>query len=75
MHRFGKLFNVSIKTFEISINANQKFWKHKLIPFESSKKESDKVIDILIHKNHYVPSKRLIVFWVISIVILYLEDD
>ena len=27
-------------------------WKHILIPIEISKNESDKVIDLLIYKNH-----------------------
>ena len=29
-------------------------WRHKLIPIEVGKKESDKLIDLAIYKNHYV---------------------
>ena len=37
-------------------------WKHNLIPIEISKNKSDKVIDILIYKNHHPPNKKLHVF-------------
>ena len=37
-------------------------WKHKLIPIEVSKNDSDKVIDLLIYKNHYALIKKLNVF-------------
>ena len=36
--------------------------KHKLIPIEISKNKSDKVIDLLIYKNHYALIKKLHVF-------------
>ena len=36
--------------------------KHKLIPIEFSKNGSDRVIDVLIHKNHYAFIKKLVVF-------------
>ena len=40
----------------------QNQWKHKLIPIEISKNNSDRVIDLAIYKNHYVLIKKLDVF-------------
>ena len=36
--------------------------RHKLIPIEVSKNDSDRVIDLAIYKNHYVLIKKLNVF-------------
>ena len=58
MYRFEKLNNLSINIYELGFDKN----KHKLIPIELSKNESDKVIDLLIYKNHYVLIKKLNVF-------------
>ena len=58
MYRFEKLNNLSINIYELGFDQN----KHKLIPIEISKNESDKVIDLLIYKNHYVLIKKLNVF-------------
>ena len=41
---------------------NIKKWKHKLIPIEISKTGSDRVVDLLICKNHYVVIKWLHIF-------------
>ena len=57
MYRFEKLNNLSINIFELRFDQNN----HKLIPIEISKNESDKVIALLIYKNH-VLIKKLIVF-------------
>ena len=51
VHKFEKLNNLSINIFELNFYRDQKKWKHKLIPIEISKNESDKVIDLLIYKN------------------------
>ena len=40
----------------------QKKWKHNLTPIEVSKKDSHRVIDLLIHKKHLVLIKILFVF-------------
>ena len=48
MHRFEKLYNLSINIYEISFYQDGDKWKHNLIPIEISKNESDKVIDLLI---------------------------
>ena len=58
MYRFEKLNNLSINIYELNFDQN----KHKLIPMEISKNVSDKVIDLLIYKNHYVLIKKLNVF-------------
>ena len=58
MYRFEKLHNLSINIYELNFDQN----KHKLIPVEISKNESDKVIEFLIYKNHFVPIKKTKVF-------------
>ena len=58
MYRFEKLNNLSINIYELGFDQN----KHKLIPIEISENESDKVINLLIYKNHYVLIKKLNVF-------------
>ena len=37
-------------------------WRHNLIPIEVSEKDLDRVIDLLIYKNHYALIKKLNVF-------------
>ena len=51
-----------------------KKWKHNLLLLESSKTESDGLVDLMKYKNHYVLFKNLYVFWVKIIVILFAED-
>ena len=58
MYRFERLNNLSINIYELNFDQN----KHKLIPIEISKNETDKVIDLLIFKNHYVLIKKLNAF-------------
>ena len=53
MHRFEKLNSLSINTYEIIFHQDGDKWKHNLIPIEVSKNESNKIIDLLIYKNHY----------------------
>ena len=62
VHRFIELNNLSINIYEINFYQDGDKWKHNLIPIEFSKNESDKVIDLLIYKNHYALSKILHVF-------------
>ena len=54
VHRYNELNNLSVKIIELIFNQDQNKWRHKLIPFEVSKKNSDKVIDLAIYKYHYV---------------------
>ena len=59
VHKIEKL-NISSKNmFERNFYQDQKIWGHKLIPIEIRKNESDRVIDLLIYKNHYVFIKKL----------------
>ena len=58
MYRLEKLNYLSINIYESNFYHD----KHKLIPIEKSKNESDKFIDLLLNKNHYVLIKKLNVF-------------
>ena len=62
VHRFNELNNSSVNIYELNFYQDGDKWKHKLIPIEISKKESDKVIDLLIYKNRYALIKKLHVF-------------
>ena len=59
VHRFEKLNKLSTNIFELNFSQNQNKWRLKLIPIEVSKNESDRVIDLLIYKNHQVLNKKL----------------
>ena len=62
VHKFNELNNLSVNIIELNYYQDQNQWKHKLIPTEISKNNSDKVIDLAIYKNHYVLIKKLDVF-------------
>ena len=62
VHKFNELNNLSVNIFELNFYQDQNQWKHKLIPIEVSKNESDRVIDLAIYKNHYALNKKLNVF-------------
>ena len=62
VHKFNELNNLSVNIFELNFYQDEKQWKHKLIPIEVSKNESDRVIDLAIYKNLYVLIKKLDVF-------------
>ena len=53
---------MSVNIHELKFYQDGEKWKHKLIPIEISKNESDKVIDLLIYKNQYALIKKLFVF-------------
>ena len=53
---------MSVNIYELNFYQDGDKWKHNLIPIEISKNESDKVIDLLIYKNHYALIKKLHVF-------------
>ena len=59
VHKFNELNNLSVNIFELSFYQDQNQWKHKLIPIEISKNNTDGVIDLAIYKNHYVLIKKL----------------
>ena len=62
VHRFNELNNLSVNIYELNFYQDGDKWKHNLIPIEISKNGSDKVIDLLIYKNHYARIKKLHVF-------------
>ena len=62
VHRFNELNNLSVNIFELTFYQDQNQWKHKLIPIEISKNNSDRFIDLSIYKNHYILIKKLDVF-------------
>ena len=62
IYRFEKLNNLSIIIYEKNFCQDGDNWKHNLLPIETSKNESDKVIDLIFYKNHYALIKNLHVF-------------
>ena len=62
VHRFNELINLSVNIYELNFYQDEDKWKHNLIPTEISKNGSDKVVDLLIYKNHYALIKKLHVF-------------
>ena len=62
VHNFNELNNLSVNIFELNFYHDQNQWKHKVIPIEISKNNTDKVIDLAIYKNHYILIKKLDVF-------------
>ena len=62
VHKINELNNLSVNIFELNFYQDENQWKHKLIPIEVSKNESDRVIDLAIYKNHYALIKKLDVY-------------
>ena len=62
VHKFNELNILSVNIFELTFYQDQSKWRHKLIPIEVSKNNSDRIIDLAIYKNHYVLIKRIDVF-------------
>ena len=62
VRRFNELNNLSVNIYELNFYQDGDKWKHNLLPTEISKNESNKVIDLLIYKNHYALIKKLHVF-------------
>ena len=62
VHKFKELNNLSVNIFELYFYQDKNKWKHNFIPIEISKNESDRVVDLLIYKNHYALNKKLNVF-------------
>ena len=63
VHKSEKINSLSINIFELNFCQDQINWEHTLIPIEISKSdESDRVVDLLIYKNHYALIKKFNVF-------------
>ena len=54
VHKFEKFYNFSINIIELNFYQDQNKRRQKLVPIEISKNESDRIIDLLIHKIYYV---------------------
>ena len=54
VHEFIELNNSSINIFELKFYQDQSKWRHKILPIEVSRNNSDRVIDLAIYKNHYI---------------------
>ena len=62
VHKFNDLNKLSVIIFELTFYQDQNKWKHKLVPIEINKNDSDRVIDLAIYKNHIALIKKLDVF-------------
>ena len=62
VHRFNEVNKLSIIIFELVFYQDQNKGRHKLIPYEISNINSDRVIDLAIYRNHYVLIEKLDVF-------------
>ena len=58
VHNFNDLNNLSVNIFELSFYQDKNKWNHNLIPIEISKNKSDRVVDLLLYKNHYALIKN-----------------
>ena len=62
VHIFEKLNDLPFNIFDLYFYQDKTKWQLTLIPIEVSKNDSDRVIDLLIYKNHYALIKKLNVF-------------
>ena len=62
VHSLNELKKMSVNIFELNFYQDQNKRKHKLIPIQISKNDSDKVINLMVYKNHYVLIKKLNMF-------------
>ena len=62
VERFEKMNNLAINIFELQFYQDGINGKQKQIPVEVSRNESEKVIDLMIYKNHYALFKKIHVF-------------
>ena len=62
VHKFNDLNNLCVNIFELNFHQDKNKWKHNLIPIKLSKNKSDRVVDLLIHKNHFALIKKFNVF-------------
>ena len=58
---FEKLIILSVNFFHSIFYQDRNTWKHDLIPTVISKSYSDRVVDLLIYKNHYALIQKLTV--------------
>ena len=76
VHEFEKLKNLSINIFELKFYQDQYKWKHNLTPIEICKNDTDRVLELLIYRNHYVLIQNLNVFLGKKMVVdIFVNDD
>ena len=63
VHKFNEINNLSKTIFELNFYQDQNKWRHKLVPVEVIKINSDRFVDLLIHKNQYSLFEKLNVFF------------
>ena len=59
VHRSNDLKNLSIEIFDLNFYQDQNKCRHKLIPSEISKDNSDRVFDLAIYEKRYILIKQL----------------
>ena len=59
IHKIIELNDLSINKFELNFYQDMKKWRHKLVPIEVNKNDSDRVLDLAVYRDHYVPNKKL----------------
>ena len=59
VHTIENLKNLFENIFDLNIYQDQNIRKHKLIPPKNTKNTSNKVVDLLIKKNHYALKKKI----------------
>ena len=62
VHKFNELNNLCVNIYELKFYQDGDKWKHNLILIEISKNKSDRIVDLLIYKNHYALIKKINVF-------------
>ena len=62
VHKYNDINILSVNIIELNFHQDKNEWKHNLIPIENSKNKSDRVVDLLIYKNHYALIKKKCIF-------------
>ena len=62
VNKLNELNNLSVNKFELNFYQDKNKRKQNLIPIEIIKNKSDRVVDLIINKNHYALIKKLNVF-------------
>ena len=58
VHKFNELNISSINLFELIFYQDQNKWKHKLKPIKVSKRESNRIVELLFYKNLFALNKK-----------------
>ena len=54
VQKFEIINNLSNKICELGSHQYDNIWKHKIIPIEIIRNDSDRFVDLIIYRNHYV---------------------